>query len=728
MKSTLTFNTSAYVRNKGTKGDFNKLRDMLTESHCVVTGERQSNGDVYMVVNGNINEKKFAKLAGKCKLYEAEDYLLDADELPINLEDGDYDYDEDDDLESLLNDDTDEDADLDAEDFSEYDAEEDPDIFDEEFNDDVEEDFSFDLYDDYCDSCADDYCDDDYDCDFDEKFFDQDYMDDSYDDELADEYIEDDDIDECLNEALNVNMRQIEKRNRKKLIESKLAAHRMRSKKLMESKRADIRRKCKLNEHKRLVNGKLTPMDKALNEKKRGCCPPKKDKMVSLAEAMKAFKPEDQKKLDKAVSSIDDGVRSVKGQTIGAAEVAAAMKKLKAQQLQLKKIAKDKKENFKVTDVKGVSGIIKKMIEADPDKAEEIKKFRDSLTESVVAAISNKKKVLHENVAIDGVAMSKIKSSKLQSMLKEAVDAKKKYSNTIRNANGDTELIEKCKKIIGNKNKLIGILSEELSYRKLVTKFGKSLFESDDKEGKEEDKKTTDASEMSDDDLAALMSGSFDDSTSDSVEDSNDKKDDATEGDEEVDLARVVIELKDKESADELKDLCVEAGIPEDAIDIEEDSDEDDSDDSDDKSDEYSDDKYDDTNESIHYANIRKLFEADDESEDTETDDAAQTDDTDADQTDDADDKADESSVKFVLTNTDYIDELAQVLDDEYGISKEEFEEMIGGEIVKDEDSDEDTDADEDSDDKSEDDKEDKKDSEDDNAEEISADDIFGNM
>jgi hypothetical protein len=727
MKSTLTFNTSAYVRNKGTKGDFNKLRDMLTESHCVVTGERQSNGDVYMVVNGNINEKKFAKLAGKCKLYEAEDYLLDDDELPINLEDDDYDYDEDDDLESLLNDDTDEDADLDAEDFSEYDAEEDPDIFDEEFNDDVEEDFSFDLYDDYCDSCADDYCDDDYDCDFDEKFFDQDYMDDSYDDELADEYIEDDDIDECLNEALNVNMRQIEKCNRKKLIESKLAAHRMRSKKLMESKRADIRRKCKLNEHKRLVNGKLTPMDKALNEKKRGCCPPKKDKMVSLAEAMKAFKPEDQKKLDKAVSSIEDVVRSVKGQTIGAAEVAAAMKKLKAQQLQLKKIAKDKKENFKVTDVKGVSGIIKKMIEADPDKAEEIKKFRDSLTESVVTAINNKKKVLHENVAIDGVAMSKIKSSKLQSMLKEAVDAKKKYSKTIRNANGDNALIEKCKKIISNKNKLIGILSEELSYRKMVAKFGKSLFESDDKEEKKE-KKTSDAADMSDDDLAALMGGSFDDADGD-ADDKDDKKDDATEGDEEVDLARVVIELKDKESADELKDLCVEAGIPEDAIDIEEDTDEDENDEESDdtESDEDTEEKSNDANESIHYANIRKLFEADDDTEDAESDD--KEDDGETDQTDDSQDEAStESTVKFVLTDTDYIDELAQVLDDEYGISKEEFEEMIGGEIVKDEDSDDDTDTDEDSDDKSDDDKKEDKDDKDEDTEEISADDIFGNM
>jgi hypothetical protein len=720
MKSTLTFNTSAYVRNKGTKGDFNKLRDMLTESQCVVTGARQSNGDVYMVVNGNINEKKFAKLADKCKLYEADEYLID-DELPVDLDDDTY-YDEDDDLESLLSDDDFEQEADPIEDFSEYDVDEDPSVFDEEFDDDVDEDFSFDCFDDYCDSSDDDYYDitgdEDYDLSMNQRYDNRRgraTVDVDLEDELDDEYIEDDDIDECLNEALNVNMHRIEKHNRKKLLESKWAAHKR-------------KRNSKLNEGRRIYKGSMKPVAHTLNEKRRGCCPPKKGKMVSLSEALKAYKPEEQKKLDKAVSSIEDIVRSVKGQTIGAGEVAAAMKKLKAQQAQLKKIAKDKKANFKVTDVKGVSGIIKKMIEADPDKAEEIKKFRDSLTESVVTAIQKKKKVLHENVAIDGVAMCKIKSSKLQSMLKEAVDAKKKYSKTIRNANSDKALIEKCKNIISNKNKLIGILSEELSYRKMVAKFGKSLFESDDKEGKEEGKKTSDAADMSDDDLAALMGGSFDDSTDDSDKSEGDK-DDATEGDEEVDLARVVIELKDKESADELKDLCVEAGIPEDAIDIEEESDEDESDDDTTDDTESDDDKSDDTNESIHYANIRKLFEADDDSDDAESEDD-KSDDADADQTDDAQDDGttEESSVKFVLTNTDYIDELAQVLDDEYGISKEEFEEMIGGEIVKDEDSDDDTDTDEDSDDKSDDDKKEDKDSEDDNADEISADDIFGNM
>ena len=55
------------------------------------------------------------------------------------------------------------------------------------------------------------------------------------------------------------------------------------------------------------------------------------------------------------------------------------------------------------------------------------------------------------------------------------------------------------------------------------------------------------------------------------------------------------------------------------------------------------------------------------------------------------------------MTNTDYINDLADVLNNEYGITKEEFEEMIGGTIVDDASSD-----DEEGSDDSEDDSEDK--------------------
>ena len=53
-----------------------------------------------------------------------------------------------------------------------------------------------------------------------------------------------------------------------------------------------------------------------------------------------------------------------------------------------------------------------------------------------------------------------------------------------------------------------------------------------------------------------------------------------------------------------------------------------------------------------------------------------------------------------------HISDLADVLDNEYGITKDEFEEMIGGEIIEDENSDENSDNEE-SDEETSDDKED---------------------
>jgi hypothetical protein len=57
---------------------------------------------------------------------------------------------------------------------------------------------------------------------------------------------------------------------------------------------------------------------KRLFEKKEDCCPKKKHhKMVNLSEAIKAFDPKKQSKVDKSVKSIEDIIKSVKGQSIG---------------------------------------------------------------------------------------------------------------------------------------------------------------------------------------------------------------------------------------------------------------------------------------------------------------------------------------------------------------------------------------------------------------------------
>ena len=398
----------------------------------------------------------------------------------------------------------------------------------------------------------------------------------------------------------------------------------------------------------------------------------------------------------------------------------------------MKKIAKNDKDYYKVTDVPGVTALIKKMIEADPEHAEEIKKFRKSLTESIVNALNARKKSLHENVKIDGVKVKNIKARKLYGILKEAKSFKAKYTAKLKSTFEDSELSEKLKNAINNKNKLIALINEELSYRYICNTVAKKLFEGDDSKDKDTDTEDSGSSDISDEDLAKMF-GTADDTSDEKDSDSEDEKDSE---DEEVELARVVIDMATKEDAEEMKQYCIDAGIPEDAIEIEEgsedkESDEESEDNEEGSEDEESDDKNSDdsANESITYKELRRLFEDEEAEDGAEGDDAADAgaeDGSEESEDNEEDAESEEESVKFILTDTDYVDELAEVLNDVYGITKEEFEEMIGGEIVNEDDKDDDEDTDEDSadsDKKKEDDA-----AEDSDEEEISASDIFGNM
>lgn len=673
MKSkTLTFNTSAYARAKGVC-DFNKLRDMLTESHFQVDGERESDGTVKMIVK-NINESTFVQMANRCRIYEAADYLVD-DDYVDDTEDLYGGEPAEDDLEALMDLEAPEDFDADEDTLTEptaadefaaedWDDAVEENYFDEDFDEFAEDDFGNEEYDATLGEFPEDMECPDGECDTYDIF----------------------DIDECISEAL------------------------------------------KTNSHK-----KAKPMfegRKPVVLKRKGCCPPKRQEMLRpLTEAFKAFEDKDQKKLDKAVASIEDIVRSVKNQSIGAVEVRDAFKKLKAQQNAIKKIAKTKTENYNVTDVPGVAAAIKKMIKADPEKAKEIEKFREDLVESVVNAIAGKKKSLHENVNINGKGVGKISTKQLAKMLKEATVAKAKYSNMLTESVGNAVEHARVKKNITNKNKLITVLMEEIAYRQLAAKFNKALFEAEDEEKKDDEKKTSDATEMSPEELAAMMGAG--DNFEDTSADDTDAKDGEDEEGEEVELARIIIELKDKEAADELKDLCVEAGIPEDAIEIEETSDEDSEEKTDEEGSEEDaeEDKDGEANESIHYANIRKLFEAEGDEDAAEGEDAPADDAEAAEETEDGDaeEETSDATVKFILTNTDYAQELADVLADEYGIEADEFNEMIGGQIVTEDGEDEEDSDDEDAFDDEADDKSDDDDGKKDE-EEISADDIFGNM
>ena len=197
----------------------------------------------------------------------------------------------------------------------------------------------------------------------------------------------------------------------------------------------------------------------------------------------------------------------------------------------------------------------------------------------------------------------------------------------------------------------------------------------------------------------------------DPTEEGSDESETSTEDpeeDEEVELSRVVITVANQEAADELKDAMVNAGIPEDAIEFETESDEDSEESKDDTegdSEESTKEDKAESNESIHYNKFKKLLEDEDTDAPAEDSTEDSTDDGDAEDTEDSEKEGDTEAtgeVKVVLTNTDYINDLADVLNNEYGITKEEFEEMIGGTIVDDESSD-DKEGSDDSEDDSED-------------------------
>ena len=442
-----------------------------------------------------------------------------------------------------------------------------------------------------------------------------------------------------------------------------------------------------------------------IREKKGDCCPKKKHSMVNLSEAIKAFDPKKQKKVDDSVKTIEDIIKSVKGQSIGASEVADAFKKLKAEQNKLKKIAKNEEgDMLSITDVPGVASTFKKMAEVDPSKAEEIKKYQKSLKEQVERALRNNQGYLHENIKVNGKSLKYYSIKEIKKLMMEANSTKIMLTNKLKDStlNESVESKRTLKDKIANKIRLISLLDEELTYRVTRKNCLAKLNEEEDKEDKGSN------GDFSEEDLSKMFGGD----QADNAEGTEEKKDDNNEEEEVVDLARVVITMEDKEAAEELKKSCLDAGIPEKAIEIEEESDEEEteeeteeenSDESKEETSEESEEK-EQPNESVKYKNLKRQ-KKDEETEENDSEDNTEESDEDTDDSEESEEEEKEGAVKFILTDTDYIKDLAKILDDEYGISKEEFEEMIGGEIVdEDEESDEDaTEEDADKKDKSED-------------------------
>ena len=421
------------------------------------------------------------------------------------------------------------------------------------------------------------------------------------------------------------------------------------------------------------LNNRKLRNRRRLLEKKKGCCPPKKGKkLVNLSEALK---------MRKAGLTTRDIVRSAKKPYLNESIISNAINKAKTEP------RNDKKMKL----------IMKK---------KEIMQLKESLGAEkfnmICKAMKSGKKTLYSKKTINGKNITEYSAKELLELLntikKQHTNLMKSYKSLYESATKSTK--KELRTAIENKERLMLILDEELTYRLTFKKLNKSKAINEDEENP----------------LKPLPVDPTD----------GDDTDETPDNDEEVELSRVVITVANQDAADELKQSLVDAGVPDDAIEFETDDETDDSEDSDDtdsEADENSDENTDtdDTadetsNESLHYNKFKKLLEDDDPESDTEddsTDDNAKDgEDSDASSDDNSDDSSDseDKPIKVVLTNTDYVNDLADVLNNEYGISKEEFEEMIGGQIVDDsEDSDDSDDSSDSDDDKSDDENKDDK-------------------
>ena len=421
------------------------------------------------------------------------------------------------------------------------------------------------------------------------------------------------------------------------------------------------------------LNNRKLRNRRRLLEKKKGCCPPKKGKkLVNLSEALK---------MRKAGLTTRDIVRSAKKPYLNESIISNAINKAKTEP------RNDKKMKL----------IMKK---------KEIMQLKESLGAEkfnmICKAMKSGKKTLYSKKTINGKNITEYSAKELLELLntikKQHTNLMKSYKSLYESATKSTK--RELRTAIENKERLMLILDEELTYRLTFKKLNKSKAINEDEENP----------------LKPLPVDPTD----------GDDTDETPDNDEEVELSRVVITVANQDAADELKQSLVDAGVPDDAIEFETDDETDDSEDSDDtdsEADENSDENTDtdDTadetpNESLHYNKFKKLLEDDDpesdKADDSTDDNAKDGEDSDENSDDNSDDSSDseDKPIKVILTNTDYVNDLADVLNNEYGISKEEFEEMIGGQIVDDsEDSDDSDDSSDSDDDKSDDENKDDK-------------------
>lgn len=432
-------------------------------------------------------------------------------------------------------------------------------------------------------------------------------------------------------------------------------------------------------------------MKNSLSEKKKECCPPapkKKSVMISLAEAFQG------KKVSEKKVTLDNVIDSMAGHKLTESAAINAINKAKNEASDYYLMEKLGKDKYK---------LILESLEAD-------------------------KTSIHGNVKVNGKKIEEYTTDELVGLLEKV----NRQINTLEEKVGmslnETDTA-KLNKELETKKKIQNILDEEISFRealKAIKEDDKSNLDFKDLNPDTVDKDKKDDESKEDEEKSDEEKDSKD-------EDKDDDDDKNPDEDEEVEIGNIIITLDSKKSAEELKNDLIDAGIPEDVIEIEpvedndEDEDEEKSDDSEDKenkedSEENSEDEA--SNESVKVKAGKKINE--DDSEESDEDEEKDEDKSDDEDSEDGDDEEETGSYKLILTDTDYAPQMSDVLQDIWGLTKEEFEEMIGGEIVAaddDEDSSDDKEKKDDSEDKS-----DESSDEDDSFEDFDPDEIFKDL
>ena len=367
---------------------------------------------------------------------------------------------------------------------------------------------------------------------------------------------------------------------------------------------------------------------------------------INLCEALKAA---DEKNAAKAKSIEDKLKKIIDDVNAGKGSMTPAQAKAHAKKI---KTAKTAAENIGA-DYKSVAGLknaLKTLAKACPETTKMLGESDVADAMNIVKHLREKKMVLHENVRINQTPLKRMtvkEIRKTMKSIKSQINEARENFQIATTLNESVAVKQQSAKKLQNLKKLLGILEEEEMYRIHQLK-ARGLWEDEEFDDFESDDEDSDDEDSDDEDS--------DDEDSDDAED-NETSEDSIES---VELTGLTFEMSSMEDAEDFVDACVEAGCDEDDFEI---------------------------NECRKAKkNSRKMNESEgDEDSDTE------------------------GAVEVRLVNPDVIPTVADVLEREYDMSKEELQDEIGGEIdaLNDEDS------------------EDKEESEDDDVE-VTADDIFG--